>query len=209
MPPDGWLNRAAGYRIEWDPRTAAPRLGQLPFFAELLQVDVLFAAAGVQGSLLRIAIPPRLVKLQLVGLQRPTRVGGVPILNKIFIQPSVEERTMTLKQTLVSSAAAFTLAVGGLALAEKAESPLVAGDSNPSISQDDAAQLKATDPNAKDQEKTEKMLKEESAMVSGDSNPSISQDDTQLKAPDPNAKEQEKTEEMLKKEKDMISGDQY
>ena len=89
---------------------------------------------------------------------------------------------MTLKHILVTSTVAFALAVAGTALAQKTESPFVSGETNP-VDEGDAAQMKAPDPSAKAQAKTEKMLKEEAGIIGGDVNPVDEGDAAQLKAP--------------------------
>lgn len=71
---------------------------------------------------------------------------------------------MTLKHILVTSSAACALSIAGAALAEQPESPFVSGAVPMDV--EDAAQVK-TDPSAKAQAKTEKMLKEEATEISG------------------------------------------
>ncbi len=112
---------------------------------------------------------------------------------------------MTLKQILVtSSAATFALAVAGTVLAEQPATPFVSGDEP--INVGNSALIKAPDPSAKAQAKTEKMLNKESGILYGDMNPVDEGDAAQMKAPDPNAKAQAKTEKMLKDESGILSG---
>lgn len=113
---------------------------------------------------------------------------------------------MTLRQILARSVAAFALAVAGTAFAEQPKTPLVSGDEPMNV--DNSAQIKAPDPSAKAQAKTEKMLKTEAGAIGGDMNPVDEGDAAQLKAPVPSAEAQAKTEKMLKEEKSEISGRQ-
>lgn len=113
---------------------------------------------------------------------------------------------MTLKHILVTSSAAFALSIAGAALAEQPATPFVSGDEPMNVG--NSAQIKAPDPSAEAQEKTEEMLKNESGLVSGDTNPILEGDAAQMKAPDPSAKAQAKTEKMLKEEASEISGQQ-
>ncbi len=112
---------------------------------------------------------------------------------------------MTLKQAIVSSAAAFALTVAGAALAAQPATPFVSGDEPMNVGQ--SAQIKAPDPAAAAQGKTEAMLKKEAPLVSGDQPMNVGQS-AQIKAPDPAAAAQEKTEAMLKKEATGVSGDE-
>jgi hypothetical protein len=112
---------------------------------------------------------------------------------------------MTLKHILVTSTAAIALAVAGTVASEQPATPFVSGDEPMNVG--DSAQLKAPDPSAKAQAKTEKMLKEEAGIIGGDTNPVDEGDAAQLKAPDPSAKAQAKTEKMLKEEAGIIGGD--
>ena len=88
---------------------------------------------------------------------------------------------MILKHILVTSAAAFALTIAGATLAEQPATPLVSGDEPMNV--DDSAQIKAPDPSAKAQAKTEEMLKGEAADVSGDM-PMNADDSKQIKAPE-------------------------
>ena len=108
---------------------------------------------------------------------------------------------MILKQLFVSSAAAFAIAAAGSALAEQPATPFVSGDQPMNV--EDAAQVK-TDPSAKAQAKTEKMLKDEAAELSG--NPPMDVEDAAQVKTDPSAKAQAKTEKMLKDEAAGLSG---
>jgi hypothetical protein len=65
-------------------------------------------------------------------------------------------------------------------VAEQPENPMISGDEPMNV--DDSAQIKAPDPSAKAQAKTEKMLKGEAAEVSGDM-PMNVDDSAQIKAP--------------------------
>lgn len=112
---------------------------------------------------------------------------------------------MSLKTIAATSAAAFLFVAAGTALAEQPATPFVSGDEPTNVG--DSAQIKAPDPSAKAQAKTEAMLKKEAGEISGDMNPVDEGDAAQLKAADPSAKAQEKTEAMLKKEAGEISGD--
>ncbi|MCG6862124.1 MAG: hypothetical protein LJE70_12725 [Chromatiaceae bacterium] len=87
---------------------------------------------------------------------------------------------------------------------QKPEDPMISGDEPMNV--EDAAQIKAPDPSAGAQAKTEKMLKGEAAEVSGDM-PMNADDAAQIKAPDPSAGAQAKTEKMLKGEAAEVSGD--
>jgi hypothetical protein len=118
---------------------------------------------------------------------------------------NLENNTMNLKQMFLMSAAVFAFALAGTALAEQPATPMVSGDEPMEVG--DSAQMKAPDPAAAAQEKTEEMLKAQSEMIGGDTNPVDEGDAAQLKAPDPAAAAQEKTEEMLKEEAGMIGGD--
>jgi hypothetical protein len=113
-------------------------------------------------------------------------------------------KTMTLRQLLLTSSAAFALAVAGTAFAEQPATPFVSGDEPMNVG--DSAQIKAPDPSAKVQAKTQKMLKDEAGMLGGDMNPVDGGDAAQIKAPDPSAKAQAKTQKMLKDEAGMLGG---
>ncbi len=88
---------------------------------------------------------------------------------------------MKLKQMFAMSAAVFAFALAGTAFAEQPATPMVSGDEPMEVG--DSAQMKAPDPVAAAQEKTEKMLKEEAGMIGGDMNPVDEGDAAQLKAP--------------------------
>ena len=88
---------------------------------------------------------------------------------------------MTLKQTFVTSAAVFALSIAGAAFAEQPATPMVSGDEPMEVG--DSMQLKAPDPMAAAQEKTEKMLKEEAGMIGGDTNPVDEGDAAEIKEP--------------------------
>jgi uncharacterized protein YjbJ (UPF0337 family) len=114
---------------------------------------------------------------------------------------------MTLKEILVSSAAALALAVAGTTLAEQPATPFVSGDEPMDVG--DSAQIKAPDLGGKTEEKTEEMLKKEAGVLSGDTNPVDEGDAAQMKAPTMDAKAQEATEKALEKADDeagAISG---
>jgi len=114
---------------------------------------------------------------------------------------------MTLKQILVSTAAALTLTVAGTALAEQPKTPFVSGDEPMDVGS--GAEIKAPDPSAAPQAKTEEMLKKEHGILSGDMHPVDEGDAAQMKAPTLDAKAQEATEKSLEKADDeagAISG---
>ena len=111
---------------------------------------------------------------------------------------------MTTKQILVSSGAAIALLLAGAAMAEQPATPWVSGDEPMNV--EDAAQIKAPDPSAEAQAKTEKMLKEEAGEISGDMNPIDEADAKEIKEPHPSPEAQEKTEEMLQEDKMELQG---
>jgi len=104
---------------------------------------------------------------------------------------------MKLKHILLASTSAVLLAIGGAALAEQPKTPMVSGDEPMNVG--GSAQIKAPDPSAPAQEKTEEMLKKEAGEISGDLNPAEEADAAQMKAPDPSAKAQEATQKALEK----------
>lgn len=105
---------------------------------------------------------------------------------------------MALRHILVTSTAAFALAVGAAALAEQPKTPLVSGDEPMNVGA--SAQVKAPEPTATMQEKTQEMLTKEAGGISGDTNPVDEGDAAQMKPVKPNLKAQEATEKALKKE---------
>ena len=114
---------------------------------------------------------------------------------------------MNLRQILFASSTAFALSMAGIALAEQPATPMVSGDEPMNVGE--SAQLKAPDPSAKAQEKTEEMLQKEAGLISGDTNPVDEGDAAQIKAPKLDAKAQEATEKSLEKaneEAGAISG---
>jgi hypothetical protein len=111
---------------------------------------------------------------------------------------------MTMKQILVSAGAAIALSISGSAIAEQPATPLVSGDEPMNV--ESAEQIKAPDPSAEAQAKTEKMLKEEAGEISGDVTPATEADAAQMKAAKPSAEAQAKTEEMLKEEEGELQG---
>jgi hypothetical protein len=110
-------------------------------------------------------------------LQTAARV----LLRRATFQQSMETCTMTLKQTFVTSAAVVALSMAGAAFAEQPATPMVSGDEPMEVG--DSMQLKAPDPMAAAQEKTEKMLKEEAGMIGGDTNPVDEGDAAEIKEP--------------------------
>ncbi len=112
---------------------------------------------------------------------------------------------MTLKHIVAFSATALALTVAGTALAAEPAASLVSGDQPMNVG--NSAQIKAPDPSAAGQAKTEAMLKKEAPLVSGDQPMNVG-NSAQIKAPDPSAAGQKKTEAMLKKEAPLVSGDQ-
>ena len=111
---------------------------------------------------------------------------------------------MTMKHILVSTGAVIALSLSGAAMPEQTETPLVSG--NEPMNVESSAQIKAPDPSAEAQAKTEKMLKEEAGEISGDMTPVDEADAAQMKAPEPSAEAQAKTEKMLKEEKGELQG---
>jgi hypothetical protein len=90
---------------------------------------------------------------------------------------------MSLKQTFVAATTLFALSLAGMAFAEQPATPMVSGDEPMEVG--DSAELKAPDPVAAAQEKTEKMLKEEADMIGGDTNVPLDEGDAaQIKSPD-------------------------
>lgn len=112
---------------------------------------------------------------------------------------------MTLKHIFAFSATALALTVGGTALAAQPATPFVSGDEPMNVG--NSAQIKAPDPSAAGQKKTEAMLQKEAPLVSGDQPMNVG-NSAQIKAPAPSAAAQAKTEAMLKKEAIPVSGDE-
>ncbi|MBK1644499.1 hypothetical protein CKO25_07490 [Thiocapsa imhoffii] len=111
-----------------------------------------------------------------------------------------------MKQILLSSVAALTVTLGGLATTVQAENPLISGDEPMNIGQE--GQLTAPTPDAAAQEKTGEMLRQQGVELTGDEPMNIGQEG-QITDPTSDPEAQAKTAADLEAEDDAsgaISG---